>query len=613
MREKTITTMQLDPATGKPLVLSKENVLAMLLNWGALNNREEVVFGYGFDRTVYNRGQGWIHYADMEQYWDAFRQGEREVERLFAQILTEKDYDVAQAVWDLNESYWADVSAMVHSLTGVTPEKVEHLPVRGPNGTIYQGGYYHLAFRPESNLQSFVQSEKEGMRALYEPQGMFAMTRSGHTKARHTGPRGARLLRLELGVEVEHLRDVIHDLHFRPVVRDLNRLLNDQQIQQTLIGSIGFEAFKQFKPWVHGLANAYRPADNYGEKVVQKIMGHTSAAILGWSMSSALNQVFGWSTVVASLGVRKTAGAMLNFWTHPQNWKEMKEFAFARSPYLRDRVNSFDRDVKAAIEQITANPVKGKWTALQETFFTVAGLMDMGVSLPAWTAGYEEGIKKFNGDESKAIDYADWVVRSTQNTGAAKDLASIQRGSPVWKAMTMFYTAFGSIFNQAREQYFRGHGARDLPRIAGFLLFQFVMPALLGDILNRRGPSGDEDPEEIAEWIFTSILQEMSSTMIIVRDIVNAGTSGFDYRMSPITDAGQSIGRLFVDVGKAGKMLVGGEGPDWEKVAYHAVDVAGTFWGIPSKQILRTTRGLVGMVNDPDWIPIDLLLRKPKK
>ena len=128
--------------------------------------------------------------------------------------------------------------------------------------------------------------------------------------------------------------------------------------------------------------------------------------------------------------------------------------------------------------------------------------------------------------------------------------------------MTMFYTAYGSDqFSTRCGSSTSGGMERDLPRIAGFLLFQFVIPALLGDILNRRGPSGDEDPEEIAEWIFTSILQEMSSTMIIVRDIVNAGTSGFDYRMSPIADAGQSIGRLMMDVGKTGMMLVGGDGP----------------------------------------------------
>ena len=34
---------------------------------------------------------------------------------------------------------------------------------------------------------------------------------------------------------------MIHDLHFRPVVRDLNRLLNDEQVKQILSGSIGFE------------------------------------------------------------------------------------------------------------------------------------------------------------------------------------------------------------------------------------------------------------------------------------------------------------------------------------------------------------------------------------
>ena len=148
MRSKTISTMQIDPESGKPLVLSRENVLAMLLNWGALNNREEVVFGYGFDRTVFNRGQGRIHYADMGAVLGCLPAGRTgSGEASSPSVLTEKDYDVAQAVWDLNESYWADVSAMVHSLTGVTPEKVEHLPVRGPNGAIYQGGYYHPGFR----------------------------------------------------------------------------------------------------------------------------------------------------------------------------------------------------------------------------------------------------------------------------------------------------------------------------------------------------------------------------------------------------------------------------------------------------------------------------------
>ena len=551
-----------------------------------------------------------MYYADKEQYYAAFQQGAAEVERLFAQVLEEKDYETAQAVWDLNESFWADVEAMVKTLTGVTPEKVEHVPVRTSFGKVYRGGYYHLAFKPESNIQSFVQSEKADLKALYEPQGMMAMTRNGHTKARHHGQRGARLLRGDLGVEVEHLRDVVHDLSFRPVVRDLNRLLNDEQVQNTLVGSLGFEAFKQFKPWVHGLANAYRPADNYGEKVVRKIMGNTSAAILGWSMSSALNQTLGWFTVVPALGVRRTAGAMLHFAAHPLRWGEMKRFAFERSEYLRDRVNSFDRDVKAAIEAITANPIKGKWTGVQSTFFALAGWLDMGVSLPAWTAGYEVGMTKFDGDEAKAIDYADWIVRSTQNTGAAKDLASIQRGSPVWKSMTMFYTAFGSIYNQTREQYFRGHGAKDLPRLAAYVAFQFVLPALLGDMLNRRGPDGDDDPEEILKWALLSTLQYGTGTLIGVRDVVNAATSGFDYRMSPMADAGQSLARLL----RVPAQLIAGEDPDWERAAFSAVEAAGTIWGIPSKQILRTARGIAGLVEgDPDWTPIDLLLRKPRK
>ncbi len=615
MRKKKYTTAQLDPQTQKPLVLSKENILAMLLNWGARQNREEVVFGYGFDRTVFNRGQGRIHYADMEQYYEAFHRGEREVEALFAQVLTEKDYQIAQAVWDHNETYWDEVSAMVLDLTGVTPERVERLSVKSPSGTIYSGGYYHLAFKPESNIKTFALSEKAAITALYEPQGMFAMTRTGHTKARHHGQRGSRLLRLDLGVEVEHLRDVVHDLYFRPVVRDLNRLINDEQVQNIILSTLGFEAFRQLKPWVHGLATAYRPMDNYGEKVFRKLMGNTSAAILGWSMSSALNQTLGWFTVIPALGLKRTVRGIMDFYLHPTTWAEKKNFAFGKSEYLRDRVNTFDRDVKAAIEQVTESPVRGKWSAVQETFFLAAGWMDMGVSLPAWLAGYDLGMNKFNGDEAKAVEYADWIVRSTQNTGAAKDLSSIQRGGPLWKSLTMFYTAFNSIYNQTREQWFRGHGREDLPRLAAYLVFQFVMPALLGDMMNRRGPDwDDDDPEDIWKWIFTSVLQYGSSQFIGLRDVVNAATSGFDYRMSPMADAGQSLARLMTGVGKVGSAaLFGTEMPDLEQLGYRALDAAGTIWGIPSKQLQRTARGLVGLADDPDWSPVDLLLRKPRK
>ncbi|MDI9613153.1 MAG: hypothetical protein QM330_08885, partial [Acidobacteriota bacterium] len=242
MTKKKYTLQQLDPSTGKPLVLSRENVIALLLNWGARENREEVVFGYGFDRTVWNSGKGWIHYGSDEEYWAAFRMGSAEVEKLFSQVLEEKDYEVAQAVWDLNESYWPEIAAMSKKVTGVTPKKVKHLPVTSASGVTYRGGYMTLKFRPESNWDNFVVSEKETSKALYAPRGSRAHTKSGHTKERHHGERGKRLLRLDLGVETEHLRDAIHDLYFRPVIRDLNKLLADPQVQRTIIGSIGMEA-----------------------------------------------------------------------------------------------------------------------------------------------------------------------------------------------------------------------------------------------------------------------------------------------------------------------------------------------------------------------------------
>jgi hypothetical protein len=613
MTKKKYTLQQLDPSTGKPLVLSRENVIALLLNWGALENREEVVFGYGFDRTVWNSGKGWIHYGSDEEYWAAFRMGSAEVEKLFSQVLEEKDYEVAQAVWDLNESYWGDIAAMSKRVTGVTPKKVKHLPVTSASGVTYRGGYLTLDFRPESNWNNFVVSEKETSKALYAPQGSRAHTKSGHTKERHHGERGKRLLRLDLGVETEHLRDAIHDLYFRPVIRDLNKLLADPQVQRTIIGSIGMEAFKQFQPWVNGLANAYRTPSNYGEQVMQKVMGRTSAAILGWSLSSAAKQVFGWFPAVQVLGYRRTALAAFNFWRNPFQWGEMRDFAFEKSEYLRDRVRSFDRDVKAAMEAVTASPVRGRWSAVQETFFLFAGWMDMAVSLPVWTAAWDKGMLEFNGDEAKALEYADFVVRSTQNTGAAKDLAAIQQGSPAWKSMTMFYTAFGSMFQQTREQWFRGHGVRDIPRLAAFALTMYVLPALLEDLMSGRGPEEDE-PDDILRWALNSTLQYGASQLILVRDVVNAASSGFSYRLSPMASAGTAAAKVMTDLLKTAEWALGGDEPDWEKVPGHLVEISGPAFGLPSNQIMRTMKAVGRYLdNDPDWSPWDFVITPPKK
>jgi hypothetical protein len=613
MTKKKYTLQQLDPSTGKPLVLSRENVIALLLNWGALENREEVVFGYGFDRTVWNSGKGWIHYGSDEEYWAAFRMGSAEVEKLFSQVLEEKDYEVAQAVWDLNESYWGDIAAMSKKVTGVTPKKVKHLPVTSASGVTYRGGYMTLKFRPESNWDNFVVSEKETSKALYAPQGSRAHTKSGHTKERHHGERGKRLLRLDLGVETEHLRDALHDLYFRPVIRDLNKLLADPQVQKTIIGSIGMEAFKQFQPWVNGLANAYRTPSNYGEQMMQKVMGRTSAAILGWSLSSAAKQVFGWFPAVQVLGYKRTALAAFNFWRNPFQWGEMRDFAFGKSEYLRDRVRSFDRDVKAAMEAVTASPVRGRWSAVQETFFLFAGWMDMAVSLPVWTAAWDKGMLEFNGDEAKALEYADFVVRSTQNTGAAKDLAAIQQGSPAWKSMTMFYTAFGSMFQQTREQWFRGHGVRDIPRLAAFALTMYVLPALLEDLMSGRGPEEDE-PDDILRWALNSTLQYGASQLILVRDVVNAASSGFSYRMSPMASAGTAAAKVMTDLLKTAEWGLGGDEPDWEKIPGHLVEISGPVFGLPSNQIMRTMKAVGRYLdNDRDWSPWDFVITPPKK
>lgn len=152
---------------------------------------------------------------------------------------------------------------------------------------------------------------------------------------------------------------------------------------------------------------------------------------------------------------------------------------------------------------------------------------------------------------------------------------------------------------------------RDVPRLAAFTLMMYVAPAVLEDLLSRRGPEGDE-PDDILRWALTSTLQYSSLQLILVRDIMNAATTGYSYRMSPMADAGASIGRVMGDIGKTIAWGLGGEEPDWSKVPGHLVEASGPVLGLPSKQIMRTVRGLSRM-GENDWNPWDLVMPKPRR
>ena len=113
------------------------------------------------------------------------------------------------------------------------------------------------------------------------------------------------------------------------------------------------------------------------------------------------------------------------------------------------------------------------------------------LSLDVWHAAYEKGIARWN-DQRKSVDYANYVVRTTNNAGAAKDLAQVQRGGPTRWLFTMYYSAFGSLYQMFREQMTRA-GREGIPgkiKLAAFCFMMFTVQSALEDLVKGRAPRG---------------------------------------------------------------------------------------------------------------------------
>lgn len=244
------------------------------------------------------------------------------------------------------------------------------------------------------------------------------------------------------------------------------------------------------------------------------------------------------------------------------------------------------------------------------------GWADMAVSLPVWHAAYEKGVARWN-DQRKAVDYANYVVRTTNNAGAAKDLAQVQRGGPTRRLFTMYYSAFGSLYQMFREQMIRA-GREGIPgkiKLAAFCFMMFTVQSALEDLVKGRAPLGDdEDDDSIGKWLMRGTLLSASSMFPIVWDVASGTTllgGAGKFRPSSALEAGSAFIKAVDSSAEAVADAWDGEDVEAERVVKNMVEAGGYAFGLPSVQLLRWYKTFVRWANgEPDWSPWELIWHK---
>ncbi|DBA35080.1 TPA_asm: hypothetical protein vir555_00054 [Caudoviricetes sp. vir555] len=550
---------------GIPKQLTREQMFMIALNSGNQGNRKDLVEGNKIPDEA------------IDHIWD--------------NMLTEQERNAVEKIWSLIDTLFPMLDNVNRKLMGMPLKKVE-------------GHYFPIKHERKLSLFAARNEDVQNAKDAFVGPAYMAYPRAGHRDKRT----GAVLpLRLDIGVIASHLEETIHDITHSIPVTEAYRVIIDPKVAKAITDIAGEQMYEQLVPWLKNISRPMREARSVVESLSLRMRKGTTAAFLGLKATTTALQMLAGTQTIDEIGYAPVMKAVTKFAGNPV---EMVKAINEKSVMMRYRGRMFDREIAQFHRTMAAKKVTRVMEKVSACYFTPIIVLDMAVAYPSWLAAYEKGFKDFQGDENKAVDYADSVVRRTQSAAGPKDLASIQRGNELKKWVTMFYTFFSVFQNRMMELNRKADMQGMLKPETLYMYFrsymlQIAIPAVLSFILyERRLPEGKE-------W-FTELLYYRLTGIPIIRDIANPVLNGWDYEFSPAAGGYAAFAKTFKDFGKTIEAWIEEDEIPWSRLGRDIVWTAGYWYGLPSAQTLITMDGIVDLWEDELESPLNLLFRQPR-
>lgn len=596
LASKEWTNPKAIPALG--VEMSRNEILSLALNLGNEDNIDRLLQGFV------------VHEGGDVQEWTL-----PQIVKAVEENLTPDQLRFVGAVWQAIDKFWPALEQVHIKATGIRPQKVEAKTITLA-GVELPGGYYPIAYNAHagSNIAgdagAGAKTERyDAAKAVKESTGQFmrAMTRTGHTEVR-TGGGGQQVL-LDLGVLWRHMDDVAHDIAYRLVIRDLNKLLAQKEIIRALTNVGGEAMLKELRGWVGDIATDYK-AKHEATQIERLLLRARSGAVMvsmGYNVAISLDAFADLAqfTVPGSIGPRylwEGARAALAG-LRPES--TVREDAVKKSAFLRDYQASFNRDVL----DVQRRSLTGKkQSGFHAAAFAMVGQISYQVAVTGWLGAYAKGLDTApvdldaKGREAFAVQYADAETSRILGTGRIKDLARVLRPeSQASRLYTTFYGWFSknlNLFLDVAALYKRGHISK--PQLFGVAMALWIFPTILPEILRGRYRRPDDEEEEqtwaafAAKKALTDLLLFPVMHVPLAGSLLNAAIRSRGGRVNweaspafrPVTGAVQ----LIVDLGQTGGALWAGEDDPLSEIDFRsAVDTVGAWTGTPGVGQARKT------------------------
>lgn len=484
----------------------------------------------GLERLIV--GEGWGSYDDP----DSLTMENPYLQTVLAPM-TKEEWDAVQQIWDIMGEIYPQLKQVYENATGKELGEIQAQEVETPFGT-YQGGYFPIQEDKNRKIRENSTTEREEVEQLFTQDSLRQIgVTTGHVETR---TKAETPIELNINLTFNYIQDSIHYIAYHDTVRSINRIIRDPRFQQAFIAAFGEEEFRHLKPWLKAVADSGKPSeDRRGwDPALRRTRLGITLGIMGYSVSTTFAQVLGLANAMAEVGVGNMMRSLGWVLKDMATMTSYLETAREKSRIIEYRVQTFDRDLNAAMDRAEKGGTSLKDRVRSTSLAKFIGYAQLyGVDVPTWYAAYIKEMKN-SGDEAKAIEYADWVVDNVQGSGRVESMSHVMRSDDeATKMYTLFMTFFSSFWNANRD-LIRGTrpsiGTYSLTDASARAMLMVALPAI-ADMWMR----GDLLPEEEETWKEQSvqILSRIALTPVATMPLLRAGASyllGFEFSLSPL-------------------------------------------------------------------------------
>lgn len=566
------------PGVGRKV--SRNEALSVLLNLGNATNKEALLAGNQFS--------------------------ERELDAI-VEWASEKDWKFVQSIWDHVSTFWPEIEEALIRRMSLKPEKVEATPIETKYGTM-KGGYYPIRYDVGQSGGFGDREMADIVNAVKYGRTIRAYTRPGHTLTRTTNAANNPVL-LDLSVYSAHIHSVVYDLEMGDAIRDIMKVLYNKDLVRKFRQHGQAHLHDAMDAWLQDIIVGDRGPSNIFERGVKALRTGTVISELGWNFGVGFLQPLGLLQSAASIGYGHILYGMGYILSHPvQTWN----FINSQSNYMKARSDAWSRDILEA-ETALSKGFLDRYTPgnsaayIRDSLFFIIKKFQRLVDAATWIGAKRKGMQLFNGDEVKAIRYADRKVANTQGSGISGDRSAFERGTvgnvkqSEWiKALTPFISYFIAKWNvtatRTRETNFKSPA--QVTRWAIDMAVLFVVETYLAALLRGQLPDDDDDKSFVA-WLAEETAYTALGMVPVARELAG------EFRGLP---SGRFLGMSnFVNAARQVSQW------EWDRELFKSVNsVLGMLKKYPSRQINKTL-GTYLKMTDGDEVAFSEWLYGPKR